>query len=52
MQGGKAGKASGAYVVGVAGTVPEEALRPYADTIVGNLKEIDFSQLCSILKLR
>ena len=52
VQGVKAGKASGAYVVGVAGTVPEEALRPYADAIVGNQKEIDFSQLCGILKLR
>lgn len=36
INGLKAGKASGAFVVGLSTTNPAEAIRPYADIIIGN----------------
>lgn len=45
LQGVKAGKRSGAYVVGVAGTLPAEMLAPYADIVVESLEEISFDYL-------
>ncbi len=41
LQGVKAGKNAGAYVIGVIGTLPEEVLAPYSDLLVHSLEEID-----------
>lgn len=40
LQGVKAGKASGAFVVGVAGTIPEIELHKFSDIVVNQLTEI------------
>ena len=40
LQGVKAGKNSGAFVVGVAGTLPESTLLPYSNIVVNQLTEI------------
>lgn len=52
LQGVKAGKAAGAYVIGDVGTLPAETLRPFADQLVDSLEEIDVEKLMSILKGR
>lgn len=43
LQGVKAGKAANAYVVGVAGTLPADTLRPFCNQVVSSLDEIDFT---------
>lgn len=40
VQGVKAGKSAGAYVIGMAGTVGREALQPYADIVIDSLSEL------------
>lgn len=45
LQGVKAGKAAGALVVGVTGTLPREVLMPYSDMVVDSLAEIDLNDL-------
>ncbi len=40
LQGVKAGRASGAFVIGVANTLPEDVLLPYSDIIVDNLSKL------------
>ncbi len=52
LQGVKAGRASGAFVVGVAGTLPAETLAPYADIVVHSLTEIDLDSLLKTLDAR
>lgn len=52
LQGVKAGKASGSYVVGIAGTLPAETIAPYCDIVVNDLAEIDRSELVNILENR
>lgn len=52
LQGVKAGKASGSYVVGIAGTLPAETIAPYCNKVVNNLAEIDRSELVNILENR
>lgn len=52
LQGVKAGRNSGAYVVGVAGTLPREVISPYSDVVVDSLKEIDLDSLIEILEKR
>lgn len=52
LQGVKAGKNSGAYVVGVAGTLPRHTLEPFADIVVDTLEEIEIGNLATILKTR
>lgn len=52
LQGVKAGRASGAFVVGVAGTLAREAIAPYSDIVVDSLMEIDVDSLIDILKKR
>ena len=52
LQGVKAGKAAGAYTVGVAGTLPAEVLAPVADRVVPSLEEIDFNEIVDIQKNR
>lgn len=40
LQGVKAGRKSGAFVIGVANTLPAEVLQPYSDVIVDNLSNL------------
>lgn len=48
LQGVKAGRNSGAYVVGVAGTLPREVLAPYSDIVIDSLTELDADNLINI----
>lgn len=52
LQGVKAGRNSGAYVVGVAGTLPASVLEPYSDVVVDSLEEIQPEKLLEILSER
>ncbi len=52
LQGVKAGKAAGSYVVGVAGTLPETVISPYCDIVVNSLTQIDFNLLCGMMEKR
>lgn len=52
LQGVKAGHDSGAYVVGVAGTLPRETLSPYSDIVVDSLEEINLQNLMQTLRER
>lgn len=52
LQGVKAGKAAGSYVVGIAGTLPGEALSGDSDVVVDNLTDISAAEICDILKKR
>lgn len=52
LQGVKAGKAAGAYTVGIAGTLPAEVISPEADIVVDSLEKIDFQTIVDILKNR
>lgn len=45
LQGVKAGKSAGAFVVGVAGTLKAEDIAPYADIVVSGVKEVDVDTL-------
>lgn len=52
MQGVKAGRAAGSYVVGVAGTNSADKLAEYADIVVDSLEEISWEKLAEILRSR
>lgn len=52
IQGVKAGRAAGSYVIGVAGTNPAEKLTEYCDIVVESLEEIDLKELEKILRAR
>lgn len=52
LQGVKAGHNSGAYVVGVAGTLPAETIAPYCDMVVDTLEDFDVEGLVEILEYR
>lgn len=52
LQGVKAGHNSGAYVVGVAGTLPAETIAPYCDMVVDTLEGFDVEGLVEILENR
>lgn len=41
LQGVKAGRASGAFVIGMEGTLPAETIAPYSDIVINNFKELD-----------
>lgn len=45
LQGVKAGKAAGAYVVGVEGTLKAEDIAPFSDVIVKSVAAVDIDQL-------
>ena len=49
LQGVKAGKASGALVVGLTTTLKKETIEPFSDIIVKNLKEINLEELINEL---
>lgn len=40
LQGVKAGKSAGAFVIGVAGTMSREVLAPYSDIVIDSLEDI------------
>ena len=50
MQGVNAGKNSGAYVIGVAGTWPAKEIEPFCNIVVNNLSEINKKNLINILE--
>lgn len=52
LQGVKAGRNSGAYVVGVAGTLDRGIIAPFSDVVVDTLEEIDTAQLAELLSER
>ena len=52
LQGVKAGRASGSYVIGVAGTCERTQLSEYAEIVVDSLEEIDLDMLEEKLKTR
>lgn len=52
LQGVMAGRNSGAYVIGIAGTLPKEILSPYSDLVVENLSEINIDDLIHTLSIR
>lgn len=52
LQGVKAGRNSGAYVVGVAGTLSRDIIAPFSDLVVDSLAEINLSELLSTLQSR
>ncbi len=45
LQGVKAGRAAGAYVVGVEGTLRAEDIAPFSDIIVRNVADVDIDSL-------
>lgn len=51
-QGVRAGKAAGAYVVGLTTTLPAESIAPFCDKLIGTLADIDFEELLSTLASR
>ncbi|MDE7412971.1 MAG: HAD-IA family hydrolase [Muribaculaceae bacterium] len=52
LQGVKAGRSAGAYVVGVAGTLKREVLAPFSDIVVDTLENIDIESIVLALKER
>ncbi len=50
LQGVKAGKAAGAYVVGVAGTLKAEDIAPFSDTVVNGVAEVDIDAISKELE--
>ncbi len=52
LQGVKAGRNSGAYVTGVAGTLPASTIEPYCDRVVSTLEGFDMEEICEILRHR
>lgn len=52
MQGLKAGRAAGAYVIGVAGTLPAEMIAPHCDLLVDRVADIDLPTLIATLQAR
>lgn len=51
-QGVMAGRNAGAYVVGIAGTLPARVIAPYSDRVIDSLVDINVDQLSSILLSR
>ena len=52
VQGVRAGRASGAYVVGITGTKTREDLQPFSDVVVDSFEEINLEQLTDLLRSR
>lgn len=52
LQGVKAGKAAGAFVIGVAGTLKASDIAPFSDIVVNAVADINIDQLETILKSR
>lgn len=52
LQGLKAGRAAGAYVIGVSGTLGREAVAPHCDLLVDSLADVDLPSLIATLSSR
>lgn len=52
LQGVKAGRASGAYVVGIIGTKTREELLPFSDVVIDSLDQVDIDKLAQLLAAR
>lgn len=52
LQGVKAGKNAGAFVVGISGTLPESVLQPFSDLIVDTLENFDIESIINIVAKR
>ncbi|MCM1290635.1 MAG: HAD family hydrolase [Prevotella sp.] len=52
LQGVKAGKRAGAFVIGDIGTLTADQIGPYSDILVNNLTEIDVNKLLNELQCR
>lgn len=52
VQGVRAGRASGAYVVGITGTKSREDLAPYCDIVLDSLDQLDIDHISTILSTR
>lgn len=52
LQGVKAGKAAGAFVIGVVGTLKASDIKPYSDIVVNAVAEVNPDRLEEILKTR
>lgn len=52
LQGVKAGRAAGAYVIGVVGTLSEETIAPFSDMTIHSLEEINLRSVIEELKNR
>ncbi|MDE6741928.1 MAG: HAD family phosphatase [Muribaculaceae bacterium] len=52
LQGVKAGRAAGAFVIGIAGTLKAEDIQPYSDIVVNKVSDIHPNKLVEILKSR
>ncbi len=52
VQGVKAGKAAGAYVIGVEGTLRADDIAPYSDMVVKGVSQADIDQLVETLSQR
>lgn len=52
LQGVKAGRNSGAYVIGVSGTLSKETIAPYSNRVIDSLKDIDLNELVTLLRNR
>lgn len=52
VQGVQAGRNAGAYVVGIAGTVPAASLAPYCDIVLDATADIDVTRISEQLKNR
>lgn len=50
VQGVRAGRNAGAYVIGITGTKTREELMPYSDRVIDCLNEVDINELIEILK--
>lgn len=52
LTGVKAGKAAGAYVIGMTATLGKEKISPYADRTLDSLTELDLNKLIGLLEQR
>lgn len=52
LQGVKAGKAAGAFVIGIAGTLRASDIEPYSDIVVNAVAKVDPDRLVETLKTR
>lgn len=52
LQGVKAGRNAGAFVIGMAGTLPAETIAPYCDLVVDSMTQIELDSLIQTLKER
>lgn len=50
LQGVMAGRNAGSYVVGIAGTLPEEKIKPYSNIVINNFNELQLENLIKELR--